>query len=55
MPSPRFELLPTPKPHNLDWIIAQVINNSNLNFKTPNNPEQNGVKNWIVLFVMAMK
>lgn len=23
--SPRFELPPNPKPHNLGWIIAQVI------------------------------
>lgn len=39
--SPKFEPPPTPKPHNLGWIIAQVIKNSNLNFKNPNNPEQN--------------
>lgn len=38
---PGFDPPPTPKLHNLGWIIAQVINNSNLNFKNASNPVQN--------------
>lgn len=46
-----FELSPTQKACNLDRIFAQVINNSNLNSKTPathNYPEQDNNTNSAV-------
>lgn len=53
---PRFQLPPTPTPHNLDWIIAQLINENN---RKPNKPEQNNtngaVYSKIVLFLCKEK